>query len=75
MSISTRQELIEELKQGHPDEVLVYTYWDDTDFEAYADKEQAQDLINDALEASIGQANDYLVGHYDYPEEIGRAHV
>ena len=62
-------DLIEQLKQGDPDEVLVYTYWGNSDYEPYKDKEQAQDLINDALENSIGNVNDYLENYYYEDEE------
>ena len=45
MSIATRADLIARLQEEkNPDEILVYTYWGDSDFENYQDKNQAYNL-------------------------------
>ena len=64
MSISTRQELIKQLEAGNPDEVLVYTYWGESDFEPYKDKDSAQELIDEQLESCMAHANDWLELNY-----------
>jgi hypothetical protein len=64
VSISTVKELIAELKQRDPKEVLVYTYWGEDDYKPYKDQEQAIDLIEEALDTCIGHVNEYLEGQY-----------
>ena len=65
MSIATRADLIARLQEEkNPDEILVYTYWGDSDFENYQDKDQAYNLVNEALNTAIGHVNEYLESQY-----------
>lgn len=69
MTIATRAELIERLKDGDPNEVLIYTYWGDSDYQDYKDQEQAIGLIDDALENAVGSVNEYLESQYEDESE------
>lgn len=69
MSISTRHELIQQLLQGNPDEFLVWTYWGEEDFENYKDKDQAYELLDEGLQTTIGEVNEYLANNYEEREE------
>jgi hypothetical protein len=67
--ISTVKELIEELKQLNPDEVLVYTYWGDEDYKSYKDPDQVISLIDDALDNCVGHVNDHVESQYQDEDE------
>lgn len=67
--ISTVKELIEDLMERNPDEVLVYTYWGDEDYKDYKDPEQAIGLIEDSLDNCMGHVNDYVESQYQDEEE------
>jgi hypothetical protein len=66
--INTVKEVIEDLMNLNPDEVIVYTYWGKEDYESYKEQEQALTLIEDGLNNCIGHVNEYLESQYQDEE-------
>ena len=69
MSIGTKAELIAQLQEGNLDEEIVWTYWGESDFVQYKDKDQAYNLVETALDTAIGNINEYLESQYEEEKE------
>lgn len=65
MSIMTAREAIEALKQCDPDETLLITYWGDTDFTEYKDRDQALELAEQQLDSCVAHVNEWVASQYE----------
>lgn len=63
------KDVIKIMEQLNPDEDLLITWWGDSDWKEYKDKDQAYDLAELALDVCIGHVNDYVSSQYQDPEE------
>ena len=65
MSFMTASEAIEALKQCDPNETLLITWWGNTDFTEYKDRDGAFKLAEEQLDSCIAHVNEWVDEQYE----------